>query len=106
MGDEQQPSIPDNAPWWAKSIGFVGKTFGISALILGFYMGQSAGLIPNPTVDELQEIKGHIVQSNAVNQEIIKALKEQNQQRQMRCVIKAKTDDEKKACFPSKRDED
>jgi hypothetical protein len=81
-------------------------TFGIPTLLLGFYFAQNAGWIPNPVAEELQEIKGVILQSSATNQEIIKALKEQNQQRQMRCVIKARTDDEKKACFPSKRDDE
>lgn len=105
MSDIQEP-LPPNAPWWASAVRSTAMTFGIPTLLLGFYFAQNAGWIPNPVAEELQEIKGVILQSSATNQEIIKALKEQNQQRQMRCVIKARTDDEKKACFPSKRDDE
>lgn len=105
MGTTEEP-LPPNAPWWAAAVRSTAMTFGIPTLLLGFYFAQNAGWIPNPVAEELQEIKGVILQSAATNQEIIKALKEQNQQRQMRCVIKAKTDDEKKACFPSKRDDE
>lgn len=108
MSEEPKPVIPDNAPWWAKGILVVGHTFGVSAIILGFYLGQSVGIIPNPVEDRLaaiedkldkgsgqqQEIMGLVVQSTAM-------LKEQNQQRQVWCVLKAKSDDEKKACFPA-----
>lgn len=108
MSDEQKTTIPDNAPWWAKSIGFVGQTFGVSALILAFYMGQSAGLIPNPVAEELQEIKGVTLQHDASMKELVKVVEEQgrqladeNKSRQMRCVLRAKTDEEKKSCFPA-----
>lgn len=122
-GQNGGPQQSSNAPWWTSGLLEVGKAFGVSAIILAFFLGQSAGWIPNPMEDrihdletetaaykeatqkELQEIKGSIVQGNAVNQEIIKALKEQNQERQMRCVMKAKSDDEKKSCFPKLKDD-
>lgn len=106
-------TLPDNAPWWARGIISVGHAFGVSAILLAFYMGQSAGLIPNPVEQELQEIKGVTIQHDAAMKELVRAVEEQGRQlaedakaRQLRCVLRAKTDEDKKACFPSKeRDE-
>lgn len=103
------PTIPDNAPWWAKGIMVVGHTFGVSAILLGFYLGQSAGLIPNPVESELenikkelQELKGATLQGTASIKGIVTAMEEQNRRGQIRCVLKAKTDEEKKACLQGK----
>ncbi len=111
MSDEIKPVIPDNAPWWAKGILAVGHAFGVSAILLAFYMGQSAGLIPNPVESELieikkelQEVKGALVQGTATIKEIVTALEDQNKRNQLRCVIKAKTDDEKRICLSQGRE--
>lgn len=117
MSDTQQPtpSIPDSAPWWAKGILAVGHAFGVSAILLAFYLGQSAGVIPNPVEERLEKIEagmqqdaGHAIRHDTTMQEMVKAVQEQTRhleesakQRQMWCVMKAKTDDEKKACFPA-----
>lgn len=91
-----------------------GKEFGAIALILAFFLGQDAGWINNPTVNELKEIKqeiqqvkGQVIQHDATMKELTKAVESQGEQleeeakkRQMRCVLRAKTEEEKKACFP------
>lgn len=90
-----------------------GKEFGAIALILAFYMGQDAGWVPNPTVTELkeinralQEIKGQGIQHDASMKELTKAVdglggqfSEQRKSAQKRCVMRAKTDQEKEACY-------
>lgn len=109
MSDEdQKPSIPDNAPWWVRGILAVGHAFGVSAILLAFYLGQSAGVIPNPVEEELQEIKGVTIRHAAAMQALVQVVEEQgkhlaqeSKERQMRCVLRAKTEDEKRACFPS-----
>lgn len=91
-----------------------GKEFGAIALILGFYMGQDAGLIGNPVADkleklqkEVQEIKGLGIQHDSSMRELTRNVEEQGRQledeakgRQLRCVMRAQSDAEKKACFP------
>ncbi len=111
MSDEQKEHIPENAPWWARGIMAVGHAFGVSAILLGFYMGQSAGIIPNPVESELQEIKGVTIRHDAAMQALVKAVEVQGQQlaqdareRQMRCVLRAKTEDEKRVCFPHSKE--
>ena len=115
MQDEQKPSIPENAPWWARGVMAVGHAFGVSAILLGFYMGQSAGIIPNPVSEKLDKIEanmqqdaGHAIRHDATMQDMVKVLQDQTrhleqvaQERKIRCVLKAKTDEEKKACFPT-----
>lgn len=108
MSDEQKPTIPDNAPWWAKGILAVGHAFGVSAILLAFYLGQSAGLIPNPVEERLAKIEegmqqdaGHAIRHDATMQEMVKHLDESLKRDQMRCILRANTDVEKKACFPS-----
>lgn len=111
--------IPDNAPWYVKSALAIGHTFGVSAILLAFFLGQSAGVIPDPKNDKLAEIEdrlgkvesqlqqnaGATIQHDASVKELIKNFEQEKldrrQDRQKWCVLKAKTDDEKRACFPS-----
>lgn len=108
MSDAPTPTIPDNAPWWAKGIVAIGHAFGISAILLAFYLGQSAGLIPNPVEDRLAAIEagmqqdaGHAIRHDATMQEMVKHLDESLKRDQLRCILRATTDQEKKACFPT-----
>ena len=111
MADEQPGSIGkalDEMPWWVKAVALIGNTFGIPTVLIGFYLAQDAGMIKNPVADELQEIKGITLQHDASMRELVKAVEEQGRQmadeaknRQMRCVLRAKTEDEKRACFPN-----
>ena len=107
MNEQIPPTIPDNAPWWAKGIIAVGHAFGVSAILLGFYIGQSAGIIPNPVEERLTAIEaamqqdaGHAIRHDATMQEMVRHIEESTKREQMKCVLKATTDDEKKACFP------
>lgn len=123
MSDEQQPTIPENAPWWSKAIEVVLHTGGISLLLVLFWMGQQAGWIPNPMADELKEVverldkvdagmlkindgmqqdAGHAIRHDSTTQQMIEHLSAVSKRDQMRCVLDAKTDQEKKACFPTK----
>lgn len=99
---ETQP----NAPWWLKGVLDIGHAFGVSAILLAFYMLQSAGVIPNPVEEELQEVKGQLVAHLAVTHNLMKAVEDHNKQysedmkaKQLRCVLKAKNETEKRLCF-------
>lgn len=108
MSDDPNHQVPDSAPWWAKGILAVGHAFGVSAILLAFYMGQSAGIIPNPIEERLKNIEegmqqdaGHAIRHDATMQEMVKHVEESAKRDQMKCVLRANTDEEKKACFPS-----
>lgn len=118
MSDDK-PTIPDSAPWWSKAIEVAIHTGGVSLLLVLFWMGQQAGWIPNPVEEELKELRaevtagfqyvkdgmqqnaGHDIRHDATMQEMVKHLDESMKRDQMRCILRAATDDEKKACFPS-----
>lgn len=109
---EQQPVTPSLLDGVIK----FGKEFGAIAIILAFYMGQDAGYIANPTAErlaaiekEMQEIKGQNIQHNFTMQELTKAVESQGEQleeeakkRQIKCVLRASTPEERKACMTSK----
>lgn len=107
---EPQPTVStamDSMPAWMKAVMLFGNTFGFPALMVGYYLLQDAGVIGNPTVKELQEIKGITIQHDAAMRELTRHVEEQGRQledeaksRQMRCVMRAKTDEEKRSCFP------
>lgn len=113
---DQQPQTNQTAPWWDQTIMRVGSTFGVPTLLVGYFLMQGAGIIPNPLQDqmeelqkemkdlreEMQELKGAVLQQGSSMQEIGKQMARDAERRQMWCVMKAKTDDEKKACFPTK----
>lgn len=104
-----------------------GKEFGVLALIVGFWMGQDAGYIANPVAERLgkieqaiatlnkdtneaiQEVKGQNIQHDATMKELTKAVESQGEQleeeakkRQIKCVLRAATPEERKACMTSK----
>lgn len=98
-----------------------GKEFGAIALILGFYMGQDAGLIGNPVETrlgaiekEIQEIKGQGIQHDATMKELTRAVEDQGEiiteqakdrqrAKQRRCVSQAKTEPERMKCFEEEK---
>lgn len=97
----------DKAPWWDQTIMRVGSTFGIPTLLLGYYLAQDAGVIKNPVVQdlkdirgEMQELKGAVLQQGLSMKTINEQMAKDAERRQMWCVMKAKTDEEKKSCFP------
>lgn len=114
MSNEPTPTIPDNAPWWSKAIEVAIHTGGVSLLLVLFWMGQQAGWIPNPVVDTLaeaverlgkiqegmQQDAGHAIRHDTTMQEMVKHLDESMKRDQLRCILRATTDQEKKACFP------
>lgn len=89
------------------------KELGVLAVVLAVYMGQDAGVIPDPTVTELkeikrelQEVKGQGIAHDSSMKELTRAVEEQGEQLseqrkawQKRCVMRAKTDQEKQECF-------
>lgn len=104
-----------------------GKEFGVLALIVGFWMGQDAGYIANPVVDRLdkieqtiatltkdtneaiQEVKGQNILHDSTMKELTRAvesqgeqLEEESKKRQIKCVLRAATPEERKACMTSK----
>ncbi len=104
-----------------------GKEFGVLAFLVGFWMGQDAGYIANPVADRLgkieqtiatlnkdtneaiQEVKGQNIQHDSTMKELTKAVESQGEQleeeakkRQIKCVLRAATPEERKACMTSK----
>lgn len=106
MPDDQTNNT--QAPWWDQTIMKVGSTFGVPTLLLGYYLAQDSGFLKNPIADEMkalrtemQELKGVVLQQGASMKNMSEQMAKDSENRQMRCVIRAKTEDEKKACFPS-----
>ena len=104
-----------------------GKEFAVLALIVGFWMGQDAGWVPNPVAERLgkieqtiatlnkdtneaiQEVKGQNIQHDSTMKELTKAVESQGEQleeeakkRQIKCVLRAATPEERKSCMTSK----
>lgn len=114
---DQQPSSVNGAVDSAMKFG---EKFGIPALLLcvyfGFDLGQQAGWIPNPMANdmaemkkEIQEIKGQGIKHDTSMTELTKAVEAQGEQleeeakkRQIKCVLRAATPEERKACMTSK----
>lgn len=118
---DQQPAIPTDAPWYVKTGMQTAMNFGVPTLmllvIMVFLLAREMEWAPNPVADELEELKkvvaegfakiekdmqqdaGHAIRHDATMQEMVKTLKEEADRNQMKCVLKAKTDDEKKACL-------
>lgn len=114
MSDQQsnQNSVGqmvDGAPWWFKAGLTMYLTVGLPTCLMVWDKLQEAGYIPDPTRDaiiemkkELEEFKGLLVQGNAALNNIKESNQKAEERRQMWCVMKAKSDDEKKACFHTK----
>lgn len=81
----------DNMPWLIKAVMLFGSTFGMPALILGFYLAQDAGLIGNPIEDKIDDLRGQ--------------LEELKGMLVMQCVTHAASDNDRKVCFQSMRKE-
>lgn len=124
MSDQNQPMIASDAPWYAKTGMQFAMQFGLPALLLMllllFLMAVQVGWLPNPVADELKELRaeivklsegqdkidrnmqqdaGHAIRHDATTQDLIKTLQKEATRNQIKCVLKAKTDDEKKACL-------
>lgn len=98
----------DKMPWQVQALFLVGSTFGMPVVILGFYLAQDAGMLDNPVAERLEEIKGVMVQHETAMRDLTKSVERQGIQleteargRQMRCVVRATTEAEKRACFPT-----
>jgi len=111
MSDEQPKTLEsaiDGMPWWVKTGMLFANTFGFPILMVAYLLAQDAGVIRNPVADKaesidktLQELKGTMIQHDASMREIVNAMEEEARTRQMRCVLRAKTEADKKACFPA-----
>lgn len=110
---EQQPTqntvgtMVDGAPWWLKAGMTIYLTVGLPTCLMVWDKLQEAGIIPDPTRDaifdmkgEIQELKGLTTQSNAAINNLTESDKKSEERRKKYCVLRAKTDDERKACFP------
>lgn len=110
---DQQPiqntvgTMVDGAPWWLKAGLTMYLTVGLPTCLMVWDKLQEAGIIPDPTRDaiiamkgEIQEVKGLTTQSNAAINNLTESDRKSEERRKKYCVLRAKTDDEKKACFP------
>src|SRR5574343_1769228 len=110
MSDEQPKTLESaiaGMPWCVTTGMLFANTFGFPILMVAYLLAQDAGVIRNPVADKaesidkpLQELKGTMIQHDASMRQIIAAMEDEARTRQVRCVLRAKTDEEKKACFP------
>ena len=94
------PPDPSGMPWWAKTLYQVGMTFGIPVILIGWYLAQDAGWVPNPVHADLEALKGIVLRHESTTAEMVKVMQEEARKRQLRCALRAKTEAETKACFP------
>ena len=95
-------------PWWAQLGLVVASSFGVPTLIVGFYLAQEAGWVDNPVANRLEELKGVSIVHELTMKEVGLEVRKQTEQfakseeaRQMRCVLRAQDEQQKRACFPS-----
>lgn len=105
----------DRLPAWAQVGLVLYNLAGLPTCILVYNALENAGVIPNVVQAELvkvntnlekiqdgmQQDAGHAIRHDATMQEMVRHLDESSKREQMRCVLRAKTDDEKKSCFPT-----
>jgi len=115
MSEQVQPSgvnaAMDAMPAWMKSLMLFGNTFGVTALILAYYLAQDAGFIGNPVAEKLEEMRGGQIIHEATTREIVSVIEDLAKQaghdaktQRLRCVMRAQTDDEKRACLNRGKD--
>ena|SRR3990167_1202160 len=113
MSDTTTP-LPEQTPWHIQAMLKVGMTFGVPFLIVAFYLSQEAGWVPNPMAmemakmeGELEQIKGLSINHEFAMKELTRVVGEQTselktmrEERRMKCVLRATTPEQKRACFP------
>jgi len=106
----------DRLPVWAQVGLVLYNLAGLPTCILAYNAMQDAGIIPNVVQEQLEKINagmqqdaGHAIRHDTTMQEMVRAVQEQARhleesakREQMRCVMRAQTDVEKKACFVTK----
>lgn len=104
-------SMVDGAPWWVKAGLTIYMTVGLPVSLVVWDKLEEAGIIPNPMVTELeelrgemQELKGAVIQQGASLKDVAGHLAKEQESRQMRCVMRAQTEQEKRACFPNNKE--
>lgn len=100
-------SVINKMPVWFQAFWLVAMTFGIPVLMVGYYLARDAGYIPNPVAAQLEMLKASVASHEASMQRLIDVVGEQTnrldameEDRVMRCVMRAKNDEEKRHCFP------
>lgn len=88
-------------PWWVKAVSFLG----ISTIVAGFFMGQSAGVIPSVSAKNTEEIQANgkkidtltsiLEQTQIIMKEISSQGKQSLLVQQENCLLHAKTDGDK-----------
>lgn len=112
---DQQPAqgtvgnMVDGAPWWLKAGLTMYLTVGLPTCLMVWDKLQEAGYIPDPTRDavvaltkEIEQLKGLAIQGNAALNNLNENDKKAEERRKLWCVMKAKDEAEKKACFDVK----
>ena len=96
----------DKMPWWVQVLLFVGSTFGVPTAIVMFYLAQAAGWVPNPVIEgmdtlqgEVQELKGLSLRHEETTRHMGETIRTEIEKRKKRCVMRARTPQEKEACF-------
>lgn len=106
----------DGAPWWLKAGLTMYLTVGLPTCLMVWDKLQEAGYIPDPTRDavvgftkelqnltkETENLKGLMIQGNAALNNLNENDKKAEERRKLWCVMKAKDEAEKKACFDVK----
>lgn len=115
---DQQPasstvgSMVDGAPWWVKAGLTIYMTVGLPVSLVIWDKLQEAGVIPNPMVTELedlrgemQELKGAVIQQGGSMKDITAQLAKYEERRQLKCALNAKTPEQTRACFPFNKEQ-
>jgi hypothetical protein len=111
---ETTTELPSQTPWHIQAMLKVGMTFGVPFLIVAFYLSQEAGWVPNPTAIEMAKMEGQVEELKGLSllhefsmKELARVVGEQTselksmrEERRMKCVLRATTPDQKRACFP------
>lgn len=99
-------NMVDGAPWWLKAGLVVYTTVGLPTALIVYDKLQEAGVIPYPmetrmaaVEGKLEEVAGLTVQGNATMKNIADQFAKSEERRKMYCVLRAKDEAEKKACF-------
>lgn len=95
-----------NMPWWVQAMFLIGMTFGVPTALLVFNELRDAGYINNPVATRMEEIEGSMkelkglsLRHEQTSREMVEVMKADAQRRQKRCVLRARTDRDKEACF-------
>lgn len=99
--------VINKMPIWFQAGWLVAMTFGVPVLMVGFYLARDAGWIANPITAQLEQVNQAILRHDHTLIKLTEVVETQTERintmeedRILRCIMRAQNDDAKKACFP------